>query len=48
MLGLVSQAGIANGGQYRVVAEYLLHLDQIDARLDQVRGIGVASMSCAT
>jgi hypothetical protein len=42
MFGLVSQAGIANGGQYRVMAENLLHLDQIDTRFDQVRGIAMA------
>jgi hypothetical protein len=41
MLGLVSQVGIAHGGQYRVVAEEFLHLDQIDAGFDQVCGIGV-------
>jgi hypothetical protein len=41
MLGLVSQVGIADGGQYRVVAEEFLHLDQIDASFNQVCGIGV-------
>ena len=41
MLGLVSQMGIARGGKNRVMAEKLLHLDQIDARLDQVRCIAV-------
>jgi hypothetical protein len=48
MLGLVGQVGIANGDEYRVVAEVLLHLDQIDARFDQVRGIGVTPMSRKT
>lgn len=41
MFGLVSQVGIANGGENRVVAEEFLHLDQIDAGFDQVCGIGV-------
>src|ERR1035437_5266124 len=42
MLGLVSQMGIAGGGENGVMAEELLHLDQIDAGLDQVSGIAVA------
>ena len=42
MLGLVGQMGIAGGGEYRVVSEELLYLDQIDPGLDQVRGIAVA------
>ena len=42
MLGLVSQVGIAGGGENRLMAEEFLHLDQIDTGLDQVRGITVA------
>ncbi len=42
MLGLVSQVGIASGGENGVMAEEFLHLDQIDTGLDQVRGIAVA------
>jgi hypothetical protein len=41
MLGLVSQMGISGGGENGVMAEKLLHLDQIDARLDQVSRIAV-------
>ena len=48
MLGLVGQMGIAGGGENRVMAEELLHLDQIDARLDQVGGIAVSTMSSET
>jgi glutaredoxin-related protein len=48
MLGLVSQVGIADGGENRVMAEEFLHLNQIDPRFDQVRGIGVPAMSCET
>ena len=36
MLGLVGEMGIAGGGENRVMAEKLLHLDQIDAGFDQV------------
>lgn len=42
MLGLVSQMGISGGGENGVMAEELLYLDQIDARLDQVSCITVA------
>jgi len=42
MLGLVSQMGIAGGGENGVMAEELLHLDQIDAGLNQVGCIAVA------
>jgi hypothetical protein len=42
MLGLVRQVGVAGGGQDRVMAEDLLHLDQVDAGLDQVGCIAVA------
>ena len=44
MLGMVGQMGIARGGENRVMAEKLLHLDQIDPGLDQVRGIAVSTM----
>ena len=39
MLGLVSQMGIAGGGENGVMAEEFLYLDQIDTSLDQVSGI---------
>ena len=42
MLGLVGEMGVAGGGEDGMVAEELLHLDQIDAGLDQVGGIAVA------
>ena len=42
MLGLVSQMGIAGGGEDGVMAEELLHLNQIDARFDQVGRIAMA------
>ena len=42
MLGLVGEVGIAGGGENAVMAEDLLHLDQIDAGLDEVGGIAVA------
>ena len=42
MLGLVRQVGVAGGGEYRVMAKVFLHLDQINAGFDQVRGIGMA------
>ena len=42
MLGLVSQMGIARGGENRVMTEEFLYLDQIDTGLDQVSGIGMA------
>lgn len=42
MLGRVGEVGVTNGGENGVVAEILLHLDQIDAGFDQVRGIAVA------
>ena len=41
MLGLVGQVGIAGGGEYGVMAEKLLHLDQVDPGLDQVGRIAV-------
>ena len=44
MLGLVGQVGIANRSQNGVMAEELLHLDQIDPGLDQVGGVAVAPM----
>jgi len=42
MLGLIGQVGIAGGGEYRVVSEELLYLDQIDPGLDQVSCIAVS------
>ena len=44
MLGLIGQMGIAGGGEDGVVAEEFLHLDQIDAGLDQVGGVAVSPM----
>ena len=44
MLGLVGQVGGADGGENRVMAEILLHFDQIDAGFDQVDGVTVATM----
>ena len=41
MLSLISQMGIAGGGEDGMVAEEFLHLDQIDAGLDQMGGIAV-------
>jgi len=48
MLGLVGQVGISDGGENGVMAEDLLHLDQIDAGFDQVCGVGVSTMSLKT
>ena len=36
------EVGIFGGGQNGAVAEDFLHLEQIDACFDQVRGVGVA------
>ncbi len=47
MLGLIGQMGIAGGGEYGVVAEEFLHLDQNDTGLDQVGGIAVPPMPCS-
>jgi hypothetical protein len=44
MLCLIGQMGIAGGGEDGVVAEEFLHLDQIDAGLDQVGGVAVSPM----
>ena len=41
MLGAVSQMGISCGGENGVMAEEFLHLDQIDAGLDQVSCVAV-------
>ena len=41
MLGLLGQMRVADGGENGLMAEDLLHLDQIDAGFDQVRGVGV-------
>ena len=48
MLGLVGQVGVSSGGENRVMAEELLHFDQIDAGLDQVSGVAMPTMSPAT
>ena len=41
MLGLIRQMRIANRGENRVMPEDSLDLDEVDAGLDQVSGIGV-------
>ena len=48
MLGVLAQMGITGGGENRVMAEKLLHLDQIDPGLDQVGCIAVSTMSLET
>lgn len=47
MLGLVGQVSVAGGGENRVMAEELLHLDQIDAGFNQVGGVAVPPMPCS-
>ena len=42
MLGLIRQMGVANRRENRVMAENALNLSELDARFDQVRGIGMA------
>ena len=42
MLGLIRQMGVANRRENRVMPENLLDLDEVDAGLDQVSGIGMA------
>jgi hypothetical protein len=42
MLGLIRQMRIAGGREDRVMAEILLDFEEVDAGLDQVRGIAVA------
>ena len=42
MLGLIRQMGVPDRRENRVMAENFLDLDEVDAGLDQVRGIGVA------
>ena len=44
MLGLIRQMRVANGGENRVMPEDSLDLDEVDAGLDQVSGIGVPPM----
>ena len=48
MLGLIRQVGIADGGEYGVVAEEFLYFNQVNASFDQVGCIAVATMSCET
>ena len=38
----IRQMGVANRRESRVMAENVLHLGEFDARLDEVRGLGVA------
>lgn len=42
MLGLIGQMGIAGSSEDGVVTEEFLHLNQIDAGLDQVGGVAVS------
>jgi len=42
MLGLIGEMRIAHRREDRVMAENLLDLNEVDAGLDQVSGIGVA------
>ena len=42
--GMGGQMGVLGGGEDRMVAEDLLHLQQVDPGLDQVSGIAVAIM----
>ena len=44
MLGLVGEMGATDGGENGMMAEELLYLDQIDAGLDQMSGIGMPPM----
>ena len=39
---MVGEVGVFGGGEDGMVAEDLLNFQQIDARLDQVSGVGVA------
>jgi hypothetical protein len=41
MLGLVRQVSVSRGGEDGMMAEELLHFDQIDAGLDQMGGVGM-------
>ena len=42
MRGLVGQVGVANGGENGLMAEDLLHLDQINAGFNQMGCVAVA------
>ena len=42
LVGVAGQVGVAGGGQNAVVAQDLLHFQQVNARLDQMGGIAVA------
>jgi hypothetical protein len=44
MFRLVGQVGVADGGENGVMAENLLHFDQVDAGFDQVGGVAVPAM----
>jgi hypothetical protein len=48
MLGLIRQMGVANRRENRVMPENSLNLGEVDAGLDQVRGIGMTPMSPET
>ena len=39
---MAGEVGVAGSGENRVVAEDLLDFEEIDALLDQVRGVAVA------
>ncbi len=41
MVRVGGQVGVFGGGQDGAMAENLLYLEQVDARFDQVSGIGV-------
>ena len=41
MLGVIRQMGVANRRENRVMAENSLNLGELNAGLDQMRGIGV-------
>ncbi len=44
---LFGEMGVAAGGDHRMVTEDFLHFEQVDARFDQVSGIGMATMPCS-
>ena len=41
-VGVAAQVRVARGGEDRVVAQNLLHFEQIDPGFDQMRGVAVA------
>ena len=42
VIGVAGQVGVAGGGENAVVAQDLLHFQQVDPGLDQMGGIAVA------